>query len=113
MLLVPPDFAAREAAMSARAKQGGLLTDRAWQERVLDETWRRLPTLGEWGYAYAKDKPQFRIIRHNRRAPQGKNVKDVEPIRSPKVLQGKYSRAKKIRREPPTILEEFRAFFQE
>jgi len=29
--------------MNARAQQGGLITDRAWQERVLDETWRRLP----------------------------------------------------------------------
>src|SRR5450432_347954 len=61
--LVPPDFAAREAAMNARAVQGGSITDRSWQERVLDETWRRLPQLGEWGYAYAKDQRNRPILR--------------------------------------------------
>jgi succinate dehydrogenase/fumarate reductase flavoprotein subunit len=61
--LVPPDFAAREAAMSARAIQGGLISDRSWQERVLDETWRRLPVLGEWGYAYAKDARNQPVLR--------------------------------------------------
>ena len=61
--LVPPEFAAREAAMSARAVQGGSITDRSWQERVLDETWRRLPQLGEWGYAYAKDQRNQPVLR--------------------------------------------------
>jgi succinate dehydrogenase/fumarate reductase flavoprotein subunit len=61
--LVPPDFAAREAAMNARAVQGGSITDRSWQERVLDETWRRLPALGEWGYAYAKDQRNQPVLR--------------------------------------------------
>src|SRR5450432_889740 len=61
--LVPPDFAAREAAMNARAVQGGSITDRSWQERVLDETWRRLPQLGEWGYAYAKDQRNQPVLR--------------------------------------------------
>ncbi len=61
--LVPPDYAARDQAMRVRARQGGLLTDRNWQERVLDETWTRLPKLGEWGYAYAKDARNLPVVR--------------------------------------------------
>ena len=61
--LVPPDYAARDQAMRVRARQGGLLTDRNWQERVLDETWTRLPKLGEWGYAYAKDARNLPVMR--------------------------------------------------
>lgn len=61
--LVPPDAALREQAMSQRASLGGWLTDRRWQERVLDETWRRLPELGTWGYAYARDPRNQPVLR--------------------------------------------------
>jgi succinate dehydrogenase/fumarate reductase flavoprotein subunit len=61
--LVPPDYAARDQAMRVRARQGGLLTDRNWQERVLDETWKRLPALGDWGYVYAKDPRNLPVMR--------------------------------------------------
>jgi succinate dehydrogenase/fumarate reductase flavoprotein subunit len=61
--LVPPDAQLREQAMSQRASLGGWLTDRTWQERVLDETWRRLPELGTWGYAYARDPRNQPVLR--------------------------------------------------
>lgn len=61
--LVPPDYAQRDEAMRGRAAAGGLLTDRNWQERVLDETWQRLPNLAQWGYAYAKDPRNQPVMR--------------------------------------------------
>ena len=61
--LVPPDYATRDQAMRIRARQGGLITDRNWQERVLDETWQRLPKLGDWGYSYAKDPRNQPVMR--------------------------------------------------
>jgi succinate dehydrogenase/fumarate reductase flavoprotein subunit len=61
--VVPPEYAARDQAMRVRARQGGLLTDRNWQERVLDETWQRLPKLAEWGYPDAKDARNLPVMR--------------------------------------------------
>ncbi|MFE5679675.1 FAD-dependent oxidoreductase, partial [Streptomyces erythrochromogenes] len=42
---VPPDPAAREAAMAAREGLGGHLADRRWMARVLDETYARMNEL--------------------------------------------------------------------
>jgi len=52
--LVPPLPAEREAEMRQRAEWGAWITDRAWQERVLEHTWNRLPVLGESGYQPAR-----------------------------------------------------------
>jgi succinate dehydrogenase/fumarate reductase flavoprotein subunit len=52
---VPPDPAAREEAMGAREAMGGHLAERSWMSRVLDETWRRVPELDDWGYPFPVD----------------------------------------------------------
>ena len=49
---VPPD--GREAAIRDRAALGEGLADRHWMARVLDETWRMLPTLAPY-YAFPRD----------------------------------------------------------
>jgi succinate dehydrogenase/fumarate reductase flavoprotein subunit len=67
--LVPPDVALRDEAMRSRAKLGGFLSDRSWQARVLDETWRRLEELGPLGYPLARDAVSAAVMRIGQ-APQ-------------------------------------------
>lgn len=50
---VPPEPSLRRQATEMRTELGRYLTDRRWQERVLDETWARLPKLVEWRYPFA------------------------------------------------------------
>ena len=52
---VPPDAALRREAIAHRAEIGFHLSDPRWQQRVLDETWQRLPLLAEWRYPFAHD----------------------------------------------------------
>lgn len=49
---VPPVTELREAAMQQRAELGYHLTDRYWQQRVLEETWQRLPLLVGFRYPF-------------------------------------------------------------
>lgn len=51
---IPPG-PARDAAVAARENAGGFLTDARWMHRVLDETYRRVDLLGEWGYPFPLD----------------------------------------------------------
>jgi succinate dehydrogenase/fumarate reductase flavoprotein subunit len=44
---VPPDPAAREAAIESREALGGYLADRRWANRVLDETYERINELAD------------------------------------------------------------------
>lgn len=44
---VPPEPAAREAAMASREALGGYLADRRWMARVLDQTYARVNELAE------------------------------------------------------------------
>jgi succinate dehydrogenase/fumarate reductase flavoprotein subunit len=67
--LVPPDAAKRDEAMRARAQLGGWLSDRPWQARVLDETWRRLQELANQGYPVAHD-AQGAAVQRIGQAPQ-------------------------------------------
>jgi len=67
--LVPPDAALRHDAMLSRAKLGGMLSDRDWQARVLDETWRKLSELGGSGYPSARDAAGEAVVRIGQ-APQ-------------------------------------------
>jgi succinate dehydrogenase/fumarate reductase flavoprotein subunit len=52
---VPPVPEMRCAAKAFRDEIGFQLTDPRWQERVLDETWNRLPLLDKWRYPFARD----------------------------------------------------------
>lgn len=52
--LVPPVPEARAAARALRDQLGFQLTDSRWQDRVLDETWRRLPLVARWRYPFAR-----------------------------------------------------------
>jgi len=67
--LVPPDAAQREEAMLSRARLGGLLTDRGWQARVLEETWTQLKALEGLGYPAASDPRGAAVLRIGQ-APQ-------------------------------------------
>ena len=62
---VPPDPAAREAAIREREALGEGLAERSWMARILDETWRTLPTIGVY-YAFPRNEAgvvQYRNLR--------------------------------------------------
>ncbi len=62
---VPPDPALRAQAVARRHDSGLGLSDPGWMERVLDMTWRTLPTLSDH-YAFPKDEAgvvQYRALR--------------------------------------------------
>ncbi|MBS1862522.1 MAG: FAD-binding protein [Actinobacteria bacterium] len=52
---VPPDRGLREQAMASRVELGGALSERGWMERVLEETWRRMPELDDARYPFPVD----------------------------------------------------------
>ncbi|MES1186049.1 MAG: FAD-binding protein [Myxococcales bacterium] len=52
---VPPEPEAREDARSSRAAMGGHLADRAWMDRVLDQTYESVGKLADWGYPFPVD----------------------------------------------------------
>ncbi|GAA2637177.1 FAD-binding protein [Dactylosporangium fulvum] len=60
---VPPEPAAREAAMASREALGGYLADRRWMGRVLDETYDRMNELaaaGRYPFPVGADGQQLR-----------------------------------------------------
>jgi succinate dehydrogenase/fumarate reductase flavoprotein subunit len=52
---VPPDPALREEARASREAMGGNLADRAWMDRVLDQTYENVGRLADWGYPFPTD----------------------------------------------------------
>src|SRR3954467_8903244 len=52
---VPPDPDAREEARASREAMGGHLADRAWMDRVLDQTYENVGKLADWGYPFPVD----------------------------------------------------------
>lgn len=52
---VPPGGQARSAAIAAREKQGGYLTERDWMQRILERTWEAVGDLAAWGYPFPSD----------------------------------------------------------
>jgi succinate dehydrogenase/fumarate reductase flavoprotein subunit len=52
---VPPDPEAREDARASREAMGGHLADRAWMDRVLDQTYENVGKLADWGYPFPVD----------------------------------------------------------
>lgn len=52
---VPPDPVAREKAKASRFDAGGQLAEPVWMDRVLDQTWRNVQQLEDWGYPFAQD----------------------------------------------------------
>lgn len=62
---VPPDPGLREEAVRARAERGLGLAEPDWMARILDETWRTLPTLAGY-YDFPVDaagRTQYRALR--------------------------------------------------
>lgn len=49
---VSPEGDQRERAIEARWQRTGGLADKAWMAGVLDETWRQLAQLADWGYPF-------------------------------------------------------------
>ena len=52
---VPPDPEEREKARASREELGGYLAERRWMDRVLDETYASVNSLGDWGYPFPLD----------------------------------------------------------
>ncbi|MDX2211939.1 MAG: FAD-binding protein [Oculatellaceae cyanobacterium bins.114] len=66
---VPPDRAAREAAIAKRLELGGELCDRQWMSRVLDQTYECIHWLEQWGYPFPLD-DQGQIYRRSLQGPE-------------------------------------------
>ena len=66
---VPPVADLRESAMASRESMGGFLADRRWMQRVLDETWARVPELDEHGYPFPVDQESGLPIRTSLQGP--------------------------------------------
>lgn len=49
---VKQDKQAREQAKAGRYQMGGQLTEHAWMDRVLEQTWNNIHQLAEWGYPF-------------------------------------------------------------
>ncbi|MGM1063066.1 FAD-binding protein [Saccharothrix sp. Mg75] len=67
---VPPEPAAREAAMASREALGGYLADRRWMARVLDETYERVNELAEVGRYPFPVGPDGRQLRTGLQGPE-------------------------------------------
>lgn len=52
---VAPDAAGRKTAKASRYAMGGELAEPQWMDRVLEQTWRNLEQLAEWGYPFPVD----------------------------------------------------------
>ena len=52
---VPPDPELRAEARASREVMGGNLADRAWMDRVLDQTYENVGRLADWGYPFPVD----------------------------------------------------------
>lgn len=66
---VPPIEGERESAKASREALGGHLADRRWMDRVLDETWARVPELDEHGYPFPVDEGSGLPIRTSLQGP--------------------------------------------
>ncbi|MET9959355.1 FAD-binding protein [Streptomyces sp. NPDC006326] len=67
---VPPDPAAREAAMASREGLGGYLADRRWMARVLDETYARIDELATEGRYPFPSAPDGTPLRNGLQGPE-------------------------------------------
>ncbi|MFD7553953.1 FAD-binding protein [Streptomyces sp. NPDC059835] len=67
---VPPEPAAREAAMASREGLGGYLADRRWMARVLDETYERMNELAVDGRYPFPTGPDGRQLRGGLQGPE-------------------------------------------
>ncbi|MEV7611484.1 FAD-binding protein [Streptomyces sp. NPDC089799] len=67
---VPPEPAAREAAMASREGLGGHLADRRWMSRVLDETYDRINELAGRGRYPFPAGPDGRPLRNGLQGPE-------------------------------------------
>ena len=66
---VPPVAGERESAKASREALGGHIADRRWMDRVLDETWSRVPELEEHGYPFPVDEETGLPIRTSLQGP--------------------------------------------
>ncbi len=66
---VPPVEGERESAKASREALGGHLASRHWMERVLDETWARVPELDRHGYPFPVDDETGLPIRTSLQGP--------------------------------------------
>ncbi|MDX2270863.1 MAG: FAD-binding protein [Cyanobacteriota bacterium] len=87
---VAPHREAREAAMASREKMGGLLADRGWMGRVLDQTYDTMNQLADWGYPFPLDEaaqpyrkslqgPEYMRLMRRRIQKAGVTILDQSP----------------------------------
>jgi succinate dehydrogenase/fumarate reductase flavoprotein subunit len=67
---VPPEPAAREAALASREKLGGYLADRRWKERVLDQTYAGMNELAAAGRYPFPAGPDGKPLRKGLQGPE-------------------------------------------
>ncbi|MGW6564044.1 FAD-binding protein [Streptomyces sp. NPDC054975] len=67
---VPPEPAAREAAMASRQALGGHLAERHWKERVLDETYAAMNELADEGRYPFPTAPDGTPLRNGLQGPE-------------------------------------------
>lgn len=87
---IPDDPTAREEARASRESLGGFLADRAWMDRVLDQTHENVDKLAAWGYPFpVNDKgeeqkrslqgPEYMRLMRKRVKAAGVNILDHSP----------------------------------
>jgi succinate dehydrogenase/fumarate reductase flavoprotein subunit len=65
---VTPDGDERAKAKAQREALGGYLADHDWMDRVLDQTWRNVELIEQWGYPFPKE--DGNSVRRNLQGPE-------------------------------------------
>jgi succinate dehydrogenase/fumarate reductase flavoprotein subunit len=65
---IPPLKEERDKAKAQREALGGYLADHDWMDRVLDQTWRNVELIEQWGYPFPKE--DGTSVRRNLQGPE-------------------------------------------
>ena len=114
VLAVPPDE--RAAVIAQRSDVGRGLVDTLWLERMLETTWRSLPLIEEWGYAFPKQDgkpvrnsyygPEYLRVLRKRLLRSGVQILDQSPALELLVSEdGAVAGARGLRRQAHTYYE--------
>lgn len=66
--VIPPAKEEREKAKAQREELGGYLADHDWMDRVLDQTWRNIELVENWGYPFPRENGT--AVRRNLQGPE-------------------------------------------
>jgi succinate dehydrogenase/fumarate reductase flavoprotein subunit len=107
---VPPDAERRELARASREGLGGHLADRAWMDRVLDQTHDNVDKLAAWGYPFPSDEagapqktslqgPEYMRLMRKRVKSAGVQILDHSPALELLVDDGEVVGARGVSRQ--------------